>query len=264
MILPKKENLSKELHNKLYDYDIKEYFSLNRKLTESLYYTSRINEIIKIVQKFIPFKKIILDVGCSQGTISLILAEKGYKMIGIDTITESLNYANLKYEKGNCNFVTADMNMLPFTNKFDCIIISEVIEHIDQPLDILTLLRSYLKEHGILIITTPNGCSILNINIPRYNRFKLRNKNIKIGPEKKDHVFNFDMSEIKTILEGAGFDIIESRYINSYLLNPITYHIYGKLSLDIIYKINLFFSNIPIFKNYTCSTLLLIGRKGDL
>lgn len=261
MILPKRENVYRETHRRFYNYDSIEYFSSNKKSIESVYYISRINEIINIVEKSIPLKGTILDIGCAQGNIPLILAEKGYNVVGVDYISDGLSYAFLKYERGNCNFVAGDAEKLPFKSKFNCIIISEFLEHVNKPELFLNVFNNFLEENGILIITTPNGSSILNTKVPNYTYFKLNNDCKKIGPEKKDHVFNFNMFEIKNLLKESKFEIIENRYINSYLLNPVSYFIYKNLPIDVVYKFNSYFSNIPIFKKYLCSTILFAAKR---
>ena len=51
-------------------------------------------------------------------------------------------------------FESSDLS--PIT-KFDCVIISEVLEHLEAPEALLRAALPYLAESGILIVTVPNG-----------------------------------------------------------------------------------------------------------
>lgn len=80
---------------------------------------------------------------------------------GFDTINtykfltpEVLNFDILD----GIDIIKTDLNTFENLNnlKFDLVILSEVIEHLDNPSRVLRILRGSLNDGGILIITTPN------------------------------------------------------------------------------------------------------------
>lgn len=105
----------------------------------------------------------ILDVGCSQGITSILLGREGKRVLGLDLINESIIFANekLKLEEQstieNVEFKAGNFINEKFDEKFDCIILSEVIEHVTQPDMLINKATSLLKENGKLVITVPFG-----------------------------------------------------------------------------------------------------------
>lgn len=108
-------------------------------------------------------KRTILDVGCSQGIVSLLLAKQGKEVIGIDIQPEAIEYAEqlqkTNYSECSCNvkFVCSDVLDMFFEHQFDCIIFTEILEHLETPREILKKLASILSTEGIIIISTPFG-----------------------------------------------------------------------------------------------------------
>lgn len=111
----------------------------------------------------------ILDLGCGQGYLSRLLAEKLIEQ-GNPLVDEHLSACDLfptefKYDKIVCD--RCDFN-LPFpyaSEKFDAVCSVEVIEHLENPFHFARELNRILKKGGVAVITTPNT---MNLN----SRFK--------------------------------------------------------------------------------------------
>lgn len=105
----------------------------------------------------------VLDIGCSQGICDILLAREGFRVLGVDLDTEAIAYANesLTNEgeivKANLSFLNSDFASLKLTEKYDTIIISEIIEHLLQPELLLEFAKENIKENGSLIVTLPFG-----------------------------------------------------------------------------------------------------------
>ncbi len=106
----------------------------------------------------------VLDVGCSQGIVALLLAREGIKVTGIDTSPKAIEQASLylasepdhvqeKVEFINADFLSLDLQKL----KFETIVMSEVLEHLVQPQRFLDIAAKILPKKGRLIITVPFG-----------------------------------------------------------------------------------------------------------
>lgn len=60
--------------------------------------------------------------------------------------------------------VRGDIKLLPFANeRFDVIILQDVIEHIDEPEKFINQIKNLLKKDGIIFLSTPNKYSLVNI-----------------------------------------------------------------------------------------------------
>lgn len=261
MKLPEKEMIVKEEYKRLYEWDIKEYFTDDKKDFWSVFYMSRIEKTVSSIERFMPKGKSVLDIGCAQATVPILLAEKGYRVIASDLNSESLEYASMRYEFGDCKFVTLNAEKLPFKSRFDIIILGEFLEHVAHPDKILRYYGNYLNDNGIIVATTPNGHAPHNWKFKSYTELK-NGSDIDIkqfGPERDDHVFNFRFKELKNLFLECGYDILISDYFNSYFINPINLH--KVLPEYMIKKINGNSSKIPFFNKYISMGLFFVVRK---
>ncbi len=88
----------------------------------------------------------ILDLGCGDLWLTKYLRKLNYNVVGID---KSLD-AKYPYT------IECDANNLPFDdNSFDCVLMVEVVEHIN-PKTAYSEIRRVLKPNGKIIVTTPN------------------------------------------------------------------------------------------------------------
>ena len=106
----------------------------------------------------------VLDVGCSQGIVPILLAREGIKVVGVDTSPGAIEEAasHLACEPGHVQekvtFINADFLSHDFQNlKIETVVISEVLEHLVQPQTFIEAAAKLLPGNGRLIITVPFG-----------------------------------------------------------------------------------------------------------
>ncbi|WP_096272595.1 class I SAM-dependent methyltransferase [Paucisalibacillus globulus] len=105
----------------------------------------------------------ILDVGCSQGLISILLGREGKDVTGIDINKSAIDYANnqlSKEEDGtkkHVKFLNLNFSDFESDEKFDVIIMGEILEHITDTARFINKATKFLHENGLLIITVPFG-----------------------------------------------------------------------------------------------------------
>lgn len=100
----------------------------------------------------------ILDVGSGVGTLDFYLAKKGCTVTGIDISTKAVRVANQNariFGLSNLRFYIGNVNKFKFSSKFDLILCSEIIEHVEDDSKLLKDLRKHLNEDGIIFLTTP-------------------------------------------------------------------------------------------------------------
>lgn len=144
--------------NKYTESDIKEYYEQNPEGIASVPEIPEIYEmhhlILERVKKIEP--KILLDAGCGKGfTGESIYPFTRDRYYGLDLSSTAIEIAKNKIPKGD--FKCGSLTSLPYLNNFfDCVVCSEVLEHIPDYRRAIIEMARVLKVGGHLIVTTPN------------------------------------------------------------------------------------------------------------
>lgn len=103
----------------------------------------------------------VLDVGCGDGVLSLMMAEKGAEVVGVDLSVPNIKAAKKYAGKIRASFLTGDVENLPFDNdSFDLVVSSHVLEHLpDFDRGLREVMRVTKKRAIIAIPTILNPCS---------------------------------------------------------------------------------------------------------
>ncbi|OAX50342.1 class I SAM-dependent methyltransferase [Paenibacillus sp. AD87] len=107
--------------------------------------------------------KRILDIGCSQGITSILLAREGFRVTGIDLEEESIRYAKQELAKESkpvqdkVDFRMLDITQWKGRTPFDTVLLGEVLEHFAHPETLLMNIHRLLQEKGTLVVTVPYG-----------------------------------------------------------------------------------------------------------
>jgi len=118
----------------------------------------RLNFIIDTLNKQLPEGAIVLDVGCGNGVISRSLGAKGFNVYGIDVSEKTIEKARQLNTLSNVKFdVISAEQLVAEGKKYDAVICSEVLEHLNHPAGLLQVLYQSITDNGILIVTVPNG-----------------------------------------------------------------------------------------------------------
>ena len=124
----------------------------------------------------------ILCFGDGIGTDSLNFASHGRNVTYFDVKGQISNFASLNFKfNGVSNLIRRinNENLLK-ENSFDVIICREVLEHLEDPFDTVTKLRSYLKNNGLYFIS--ESFSSVSEQFPTHLRSNLKyvDKNIEL------------------------------------------------------------------------------------
>jgi 2-polyprenyl-3-methyl-5-hydroxy-6-metoxy-1,4-benzoquinol methylase len=95
----------------------------------------------------------ILDVGCSNGLFLFAAKKRGFKTFGIE-VNEGTAKSAIK---NGLKVQVGIINNAKYPKKFfDVIFLGDVIEHVTDPKKFLKKSLSFLKDDGIIVISTPN------------------------------------------------------------------------------------------------------------
>lgn len=105
----------------------------------------------------------ILDVGCGAGIISEALARIGAEVTAIDACPENIEAAKIHADldpdlANNLKYIctTVEEHVEDISDKYDAIVASEVIEHVDNPQVFIAKCSQILKTDGSFFLTTIN------------------------------------------------------------------------------------------------------------
>jgi len=106
----------------------------------------------------------VLDVGCSQGIASILIAREGKNVEGIDIDEESIQFANDVLLKESAEtqkrikFRSLDFFTTEYADgTFDTLIVSEVLEHLLDPDQFINKAVRIIRDKGTLLISVPFG-----------------------------------------------------------------------------------------------------------
>ena len=118
----------------------------------------RLGFIIEVLRAKLPIGAEVLDVGCGNGVISRSLGEKGFNVQGVDVSEKAIEKAKSLNMFSNVKFdVVSAEQLVANGQQYHAVICSEVLEHLNEPTKLLTVLHEILKDNGVLIVTVPNG-----------------------------------------------------------------------------------------------------------
>lgn len=110
----------------------------------------------------------VLDVGCGDGYLGEILAERGYEVTGIE---RSDGFTGRFPE--SVRLVVADLEegLPPLESRYDYVLCADILEHLRKPENLLAQIRGVLKRGGRLVASLPNSGNIyfrLNVLAGRF------------------------------------------------------------------------------------------------
>ncbi len=153
----------------------------------------------------------LLDAGCGDGYwLARLKGIQGLDLYGVDY--NPIRVERAKHAAPTATVHCSDLMSLKTKDPFDLILLSQVIEHVDNDRGLLCKMRTLLRSGGVLILGTPNEGSWLQ-------QLWIRRQ----GPESEtDHVHSYSENEIRSKVLDVGFCIDsvmrEVFFIGSYRL----------------------------------------------
>ncbi|MEP7169084.1 MAG: class I SAM-dependent methyltransferase [Bacteroidota bacterium] len=147
----------------------------------------------------------VLDLGCNYGAMSDYLADKARHVTGVDYNESAILTAKNKYKKENLEFVydEALSYLAKNENKFNVLILSHILEHLDDPVSFLESFKKYFQK---IYIELPDFDSTY------LNQYR-KDLNVDLIYTDIDHINEFDRYELMQLINRCGLKIIRSEYI---------------------------------------------------
>ena len=146
----------------------------------------------------------LLDVGCGEGFSLNFFYEKEWDVLGLDFSDYSISsfhpHLTKKFIKGDIfdSIATLKNNL----EKFDVIILDNVLEHVIDPLGLIETTYEMLNDGGVLVVEVPNDFSDLQNALFEKNMIKE-----KYWVAIPDHLNYFSKESLISACHSVGFKI---------------------------------------------------------
>ncbi len=146
----------------------------------------------------------VLDLGCGYGAISHAISLVARNVVGVDYNLDSILKARKQYQRDNLKFIHDDA--LHYLNqsgeKFNVLILTHVLEHLDNPKQFLA---TYANHFNYIFIEVPD------FDRTFLNHFRQDLSNTQIYTD-ADHVSEFDRDELKALLTDVNLIVVSAEY----------------------------------------------------
>jgi SAM-dependent methyltransferase len=153
-----------------------------------------------IESRFRTGKGRLLDVGCGYGFFLKEMKSRGWQVEGVEVSQVGRRYAREKWGLHVYSEPLEDIS-LP-NNYFDATTFLYVIEHVPDPLGLLTEVKRILKPDGLILLRWPHTTPIVRILGPWAKRLDLYHTPY--------HLYDFSPSTISKLLLDSGFKGVET------------------------------------------------------
>jgi len=152
-----------------------------------------------------------LEIGPANGLFSVLLRELGYKDVsGLEISSVFLEELESKGVRAVHGDITDQDGLGNHAQQYDCVLIMEVLEHLNEPLDALANTNPLMCPEGVLYVTVP----IRDCLFDRLRRLKNRNNREQVVLDHDPtHVHAFSRESLIRLIEEAGFEIIQTRRV---------------------------------------------------
>ena len=124
------------------------------------FFTFPTDDVSEYILSHINFKDYrVLELGCGTGKTANAIATSGAKyVLAIDFSEEAIKTCTRNFSRANLDYQCQDITDID--DVFDIIVMQEVIEHVDDPEDVIMRCMNHLNDGGKLVLTCPNFLNI--------------------------------------------------------------------------------------------------------
>lgn len=174
---------------------------IKQNILQHFWHSQRFSNVLKVVK---PATGSILDVGCHGGlfTQKIVNKSQARDVYGVDISPTAISLATQRIPFGK--FAIADAHKLPFKdNFFSTVYCLEMLEHVDDPVKVLSEIKRVLKNGGVAVLLIPTDNKLFQLIWFLWN--------LVYPVWKHVHVQSFQRKDLEKTLERLKFTNIESK-----------------------------------------------------
>lgn len=100
----------------------------------------------------------VLEFGSATGQMTKLLSKAAQSVVAVDGSAEFIAIAEKRVANAaNVAFCESYFENFSRTEKFDCLVMHHVLEHIESPMPLLAKVKTMLKNDGVAVFSVPNA-----------------------------------------------------------------------------------------------------------
>ena len=158
--------------------------------------------IIKSIVEAQPFaERRAFDLGCGNGSSCKLLAELGFKVVGVDPSASGISHARNNFPDFEFHEGSAYDDLAARHGRFPLVISLEVVEHCYDPFAYARTLYDLVEDGGMAIVSTPYHGYLKNLALAVAGKWDAHFGALWHG----GHIKFFSVKTMRSLLEGVGF-----------------------------------------------------------
>ncbi len=169
---------------------------------EGALYLATYEKRMRLVDRWLPARARILDVGCAAGYFLRVVQKRGHDVHGVELSAAIAHEAVAALGEARIHVGTLDEAVTArhyAPQSFDLVTLWDVIEHVPEPQGLLRRIRGLVKPSGKLLLETQNVASRwARLLGARWHHYK-----------HDEHLYHFSPDTIRRLLADCGFRVVD-------------------------------------------------------
>jgi len=193
--------------------------------------------------------KSVLDVGCGVGGVLGYFSARGYRVHGCDFVGEYIEHARRRVVGGD--FRVGGLEQFRDAEVFDLVILSDVVEHLRNPLQLLRELRHFLHPGSLVFINVPGVFGISNF------RFRCSFRYFT----KIEHTWCHTRRSLTLLMQMAGYELASGSEAVFALFRPAPHAKPDFPGIGYAFSLLTFLASLPIRRILKLDSVLRAVRR---
>ncbi len=149
----------------------------------------------------------LLDIGAGRGELLRAARSRGWEAVGLEP---SPGFAGFARKYSGAEVVEGRIEERLFQERsFDVVTLGAVLEHVFNPVELLSEINRVLREGGMFWLDVPNEAGLFFRLGNLYHRLRRRDWVVNLSPTFPPyHVFGYTPVALRRLLDFAGFDVV--------------------------------------------------------